>query len=86
MNQADGRQRFRRQMAVLLKRTDMKRVTLSKLTGANVSQINRWTDGDLMPTWNQFSRIMEIFGVEAEWLLGQSVSKNGYEKMYKPGM
>ena len=64
-------------------RASMKRVTLAKLAGVSVSQVNRWTDGDLMPTWHQFQRLMDIFGVEDERLLGTSISESSYTKRFK---
>ena len=80
------RARFRRQLNAQIKRAEIKRVTLSKLTGANVGQINRWTDGSLMPTYLQFQRLLAIFGVEDEYLLGTSVNEKRYNQMFKDGM
>lgn len=83
MNHAKAQDQFRRLLLVQMKRTDIKRATLSKLTGASVGQINRWTDGSLMPTYQQFRRLLEIFGIEDAYLLGNSVSEHAYNRMFK---
>lgn len=83
MNANQGRATFRKNFNFLVKKYDIKRVTLSKLTGAPVGHINRWADGDLMPTWHQFERLTEIFGCDDERLLGASVNERGYNAMFK---
>lgn len=85
MNQNVCRAEFRKRFNHLVKKYDIKRVTLGKLTGANVGQINRWADGDLMPTWYQFVRLTEIFGVDDEYMLGCSVNERKYTAMFKSG-
>lgn len=85
MNDVQCRAIFRKKLNGLLDRSSMKRVTLAKLAGVSVSQVNRWSDGDLMPTWHQFQRLMDIFGVEDEQLLGTSISESSYNKRFKPG-
>ena len=49
----------------------------------SVSQLNRWTEGNLMPTWKQFNRLTEIFGVDDEKFLGTSVSERSYVSRFK---
>lgn len=85
MNDVQCRANFRKKLNGHIARCSMKRVTLAKLAGVSVSQVNRWTDGDLMPTWHQFQRLMDIFGVEDEQLLGTSISESSYNKRFKPG-
>ena len=85
MNANQARMKFRGAMVRLLQKYDIKRVTLSKLTGAPVGHINRWTDGDLMPSWYQFERIMQIFGVDAEYLIGSGISEKSYNATFKTG-
>ena len=83
MNKVQAQAMFRSKLSSQIKRTDIKRTTLSKLTGANVGQINRWLDGSLMPTYHQFQRIQEVFGVDDEYLIGSSTSERSYEKQFK---
>ena len=83
MNDVQCRAVLRKKLNGLIDRSSMKRVTLAKLSGVSVSQVNRWTDGDLMPTWHQFQRLMDIFGVEDERLLGTSISESSYTKRFK---
>ena len=83
MNNMERKSLFRRHLNAQIKRADIKMLTLSKLTGANVGQINRWTDGSLMPTYSQFQRLLEIFGVESEYFLGTTVSEKAYNQMFK---
>ena len=46
MNDVQCRAVFRKKLNGLMDRASMKRVTLAKLAGVSVSQVNRWTDGD----------------------------------------
>lgn len=86
MNHMERQARFRRQLNAQIKRADIKRVTLGKLTGANVGQVNRWTEGSLMPTYHQFQRLLEIFDIEDEYLVGTSVSEKSYNQMFKASL
>lgn len=83
MNDIQARAMFKSVLNKHIKRTDMKILTLSKLIGVSNSQIVRWTQGDMMPDWRQFNRILDIFGIESEDILGNSVSESSYTKRFK---
>ena len=83
MNDVNARSVFRRNLNAQIKRADIKRTTLSKLTGASAGQVNRWTEGSLMPTWREFCRIMDIFGISDKQMLGTPISENSYNIRFK---
>ncbi len=83
MTHTKAQEQFRRRLTSQIKRVDIKRTTLAKLAGVSVGQLNRWTDGDLMPTYQQFQRLLEIFGIEDEYLLGNSISEHAYNRQFK---
>lgn len=83
MNDTQARALFRRRINEQVRRVHMKKETLSKLTGASVSQVNRWMEGNLMPTYRQFQRVLEIFGIEDSYVLGNSTSENSYTRRFE---
>lgn len=83
MNDMQARAHFRKMLNIKIKGCSIKNVTLAKLTAASASQVNRWMDGSLMPTYHQFDRLCQIFGVEDEYLLGTSISESSYERRFK---
>lgn len=83
MNDVQSKAMFRRVLNNRIKRNEMKIGTLAKLVGVSNSQITRWTQGDLMPDWRQFNRILEVFGIDSEDILGNSVSESSYNKRFK---
>lgn len=83
MNDVQCRSVFRSKLKNRIKAADMKTGTLAKLAGVSLTQANRWLEGSLMPTWEQFVRLTEIFGVEADGLLGTGISRSSYEKRFK---
>ncbi len=40
-------------------------------------------NGNLMPCWEHFVRLMDIFGKDADAFLGTGVSRSSYEKRFK---
>ena len=85
MNDVQARVQFRKVLNNRIKGSGIKNVTLAKLAGASASQVSRWMAGDLMPTYHEFTRLCEIFGVEDEYFLGNSVSESSYNKRFKRG-
>lgn len=83
MNDIQAKNQFKRVLNREMKRTDMKVLTLSKLVGVSASQVQRWMHGDLMPDWRQFNRILDIFGIDDERVLGNSISESGYIRRFK---
>lgn len=83
MNDMQVRAHFRKMLNIKIKACAIKNVTLAKLTGAGASQVNRWMDGSLMPTYREFVRLCQIFGAEDEYLLGTSISESSYERRFK---
>lgn len=83
MNDVQSKAMFRRVLNNRIKRNQMKIGTLAKLVGVSNSQVTRWTQGDLMPDWRQFNRILEVFGIDSEDILGNSVSESSYNKRFK---
>lgn len=83
MNDVQSKAMFRRVLNNRIKRNEMKIGTLAKLVGVSNSQVTRWTQGDLMPDWRQFNRILEVFGIDSEDILGNSVSESSYNKRFK---
>ena len=85
MNDVQARAMFRNKLNNRIKACAIKVVTLAKLTGASTSQVNRWADGHLMPTYREFTRLCQIFGVEDEYFLGNSTSEGSYVRRFKRG-
>lgn len=83
MNDVQYKQAFKKNLNRLVKSADMKKETLSRLTGASTSQVTRWLNGDLIPAYIHFERLLQIFGVDDVELLGDSVSPNAYAKRFK---
>ena len=83
MNDVQAKAHFRKVLNQKIKATGIKVVVLAKLVGVSASQITRWTQGDLMPDWRQFNRLLEVFGMEDSHFLGNSISENSYIKRFK---
>lgn len=83
MNDVQSRDMFRRVLNQKIQKTGIKLVTLARLVGVSQSQVVRWTQGDLMPDWRQFNRVLEVFGIEGYDILGNSVSEHAYNKRFK---
>lgn len=83
MNDMQCRSMFRSKLNSKMKAVAIKNVTLAKLCGVSVGQLNRWCDGSLMPTWQQFQRVLDVFGCEDSCFLGTSISESGYTRRFK---
>lgn len=83
MNDQQARVQFRRVLNQQIRRVDVKVSTLAKLVGVSNSQVTRWMQGDLMPDWRQFNRLLDIFNISDEYILGNSISENAYNKRFK---
>lgn len=83
MNDVQCRAVFRKNLNRRIKTVGIKNVTLAKLAGVSASQAARWCEGGLMPTWSQFQRLLDIFGIESEQLLGTPISEHSYTARFK---
>ena len=83
MNDVEVKNKFKSNLNRMMQKTGVKPVILSNLVGVNQSQVNRWMNGNLMPCWEHFVRLMDIFGKDAAAFLGTGVSRSSYEKRFK---